>query len=120
MLDCNPEKQMPVTSANLGDESFGAWDHRCYPAFVAHEAVDAAEIAAGKSCAGVIMREVIEKFRGEFTHDYRDASIDPVVWVKFCPSCRTALEDIHTADESKFLVVRYSTLGLASPVTEKS
>ena len=35
---------------------------------VAHEGVDAAEILAGAHCAGVVVREVVEQFRGELAH----------------------------------------------------
>lgn len=68
MLVCDSEKQMPVTSSDLGDGSHGVWDHRHDPAFVAHEEVDAAEVTSGASRTRVIMRQMVEEFRGEFSH----------------------------------------------------
>ncbi len=54
------ENEVTITRADLSDVVGAFGHHRGDPAFVAHEAVDAAEVAAGAYGARVVMRQMVE------------------------------------------------------------
>lgn len=61
-------EEMAFAGADLGDVAGVCRHGGGDPALVAHEKVDAAEVGAGAHRAGVVVREVVEEFRGELAH----------------------------------------------------
>ena len=67
--------ELTIAGADLCDVVGAFGHHRGDPAFVAHEAVDAAEVAAGAHRARIVMRQMVEQFRCELAHDRNLAAI---------------------------------------------
>ena len=61
-------EEMAIARADLGDVVGVFRNGGGDPALIAHKKVDAAEVGAGAHRAGVIVREVVEQFRGELAH----------------------------------------------------
>lgn len=60
---------MAVSRADLGDVSWIFREIPEDPGVISEKPVDAAEVAAGEDGAGIVVGEVVEKFRGEFSHE---------------------------------------------------